>query len=398
MDRAAQLRSIVDWLIDPGSRELALEELVDALVGWLERAGCTFTRVQLGLRMPNPEVVAHAYRWRRGDRTRPAFFGYDTATDQEYQASPIAALVESREPYLRCSLERPFDEIPYALCRQLKKEGGTEYVLLRVPGARGLMSMISYVTDRPGGFTDHEVELFHRVIPALSVRVEVAAAYHTSDVLLRTYLGQNASKRVLHGAVRRGQGERIRAVIWMCDLRGFTSFVDQTPLDEVIETLDAYFECVADTVIEHGGEVMKFIGDAVLAIFPVDEDPERVCRLALAAAREAFARGGRLSAEREESGKPPVRFGVALHLGDVMYGNIGATGRLDFTVIGGAVNEASRLESLCKELGAPLLLSETFVREGAVMDAVSLGSRTLRGVSHPVEVFTLPELAPKVAA
>jgi adenylate cyclase len=384
---------ISHWLVDPETRSLSLEALLDALSGWLDEAGCSLLRVQLSFRTLHPEVAARAYRWLRGEKTREILFTYHfiASSGEEHEQSPIFALMREKKSVIRCSLEQPDSEIPFPLCREMKTQGGTDYYLMRLSGSNGFDSSISFVTDRKGGFGEDEIELFQSLVPSLSLRIELAAAYYANDSLLRTYLWHNASRRVREGMVRRGAGERIRAAIWMCDLRGFTAFVDRTTLEEVIETLDAYFECVADAVVEHGGEVLKFIGDAVLGIFPMDEGAQSACARALSAAEEAFARRDRLAMARREAGKSSIQFGIALHIGEVMYGNIGATGRLDFTVIGAAVNETSRLESLCKELGTNLILSESFVETGEVVQAVSLGRRALRGVSHDVELFTLPE-------
>jgi adenylate cyclase len=190
---------------------------------------------------------------------------------------------------------------------------------------------------------------------------------------------------VLQGAFRRGEGECIDAVIWVCDLRGFTTLVDGAPIHEVLPTLDRYFECVADPIAARGGEVLKFIGDAVLAIFVDATRPQQ----ALDAVTDSFAALDRLNAEQAASGRPSLSFGVALHVGAVTYGNIGGTGRLDFTVIGKAVNEVTRVESLCKTLGCRLLLTDAFARACGRADLRSLGRHPLRGVTEAPELFTL---------
>jgi adenylate cyclase len=204
--------------------------------------------------------------------------------------------------------------------------------------------------------------------------------------LLDVYLGHNAARRVLAGAFRRGGGETIRAAIWSCDLRGFTSMADRLPAAEVVATLDRYFETVCAPIAEGGGEVLKLIGDAVLAIFPISPaagDEAAACRRALAAAKGAIEGIRRWNEAREE----PIGVGVALHLGEVTYGNIGAQRRLDFTVIGAAVNEVCRVEPLCKELGRSLLVTDAFAAQVACRDLVALGTRALRGVAEPRALF-----------
>jgi adenylate cyclase len=218
---------------------------------------------------------------------------------------------------------------------------------------------------------------------------------HGLRSLLEVYLGKNAAQQVLTGSFRRGAGQLLSAAIWFCDLRGFTAFSDARPATEVVATLDRYFETVGGAVEAEGGEILKFIGDAMMAVFPVAEaGPGESCRKALAAASRALAGLEQLNADRSARGQDELRVGIALHLGDVMFGNIGARSRLDFTIIGHSVNEAARLESLSKELHVPLVLSGTFVRAAGMTDAKLLGMYQLRGVRAAQEVFTLASLAP----
>ena len=239
------------------------------------------------------------------------------------------------------------------------------------------------------------------MIPMLARLAEVHALRRTAKTVLQTYLGRQTGERVLEGLIHRGDGQEIHAVIWLCDLRGSTRLADTMPRQAFLDLLNEYFECMAGAVMSHDGEVLKFIGDALLAIFPIgaaSEHPETCSRhqrasvAALAAAREAMQRMDALNQARRDRGEPPLAFGIALHLGDVMYGNIGAPGRLDFTVIGPAANEAARLEAMCKTLGRPIIISSQFARV-LPEPLVSLGFHALRGVHEPNELFTLPEVA-----
>jgi adenylate cyclase len=259
---------------------------------------------------------------------------------------------------------------------------------MALPYANGEVGYISWATQAPGGFPDEAMELLSGLVPYLALRIELESAYHATEVLLEVYLGRNAGRRVAEGAFRRGGGEALEAVIWFSDLRGFTAMSDVTAPAEVVRTLDAYFDCVAGAVMDAGGEVLKFIGDAVLAIFPVGEDARAASRRALQALEAGFAALATLNAERAGRGEIPIDVGVALHIGQVMYGNIGARDRLDFTVISAAVNEACRLESMCKPLATALTMSEAFVTASGIDDAVDLGPRMLKGVRTPVRVFT----------
>ena len=231
------------------------------------------------------------------------------------------------------------------------------------------------------------------LLPFISQRLTHECSKQAARSLLRIYLGANAAERILAGQFRRATAQAIRAVIWYCDMRGFTALSDANPAAEVVKTLDAYFDCVASPIDDHGGEVLKFIGDAVLGIFPIeDAGPAEPCRRALAAVDDARANLARLNADRATRGEPALGLGIALHAGEVMYGNIGAKNRLDFTVIGAPVNEVCRVEALTRTLGVDVLLTQTFVRVAELTGARSLGRHTLKGVAQPQEVFLPPDV------
>jgi adenylate cyclase len=256
---------------------------------------------------------------------------------------------------------------------------------------------MTLATDRPGGFATGELQMIAEMLPVLARLMEVHALRRTAKTVLETYLGRLTGERVLNGLIHRGDGEDIHAVLWLCDLRGSTTLADKLPRRAFLELLNNYFECMAGAVLAHRGEVLKFIGDAMLAIFPIGaitDHPERcpeharACADAIAAAREAIRRMAELNLRRRERREQPLRFGIALHLGDVMFGNVGAPGRLDFTVIGPAVNEAARLEAMCKTLSQPLVISAEVARL-LPEPLVSLGAHALRGVRRRHELFTL---------
>ena len=206
--------------------------------------------------------------------------------------------------------------------------------------------------------------------------------------MLDTYVGQHAGKHILEGQITRGSGETIKAAIWLCDLRGFTAMAERQPRDRMIACLNDYFDRMATPVKHHGGEILKFIGDAMLAVFPLDED--RACERALAAATDARAAMRRWNAERQEQGDKALNFGIALHAGDVMYGNIGTADRLDFTIIGPAVNMTSRMERLCRRLDLDLLVSDSFAKMCASQASLrALGTHQLEDIVRPVELFTV---------
>jgi adenylate cyclase len=381
---------ITQWLVSPDRGNESPEDYFAGLCGQLQKAGLPLFFASTSIRTMNPEVAVKNLRWNKKTGMESFLRTHQGVRGMGFEKSPIAAAEREGSP-VRCQLEGPRDEIRFPICQELKDDGATDYVLHYFDWRRG-HGFMSFATDKAGGFSDEDLALLEAVAPAISVRNQVLSLDWCLVSLLQTYLGRNASDRVIGGNFQRGTGERIRAVIWMSDLRGFTRRVDNEPLDDVIEALDQYFSCLALPVMENGGEVLKFIGDAVLGIFPLDKGwPRGACSMALGAAETAFESMDRLNKERMSKNLSPMDFGLVLHVGEVMYGNIGTTGRLDFTVIGPAVNETSRIESLCKELGHPLLLTSEFAQLAERDDLVGLGQHALRGVSHKVSLYTLPE-------
>jgi adenylate cyclase len=307
-----------------------------------------------------------------------------------YVGSPAEELRAGTDR-IRCRLDGD-DADRYAVTRELRDGGMTDYLALALRFADGGRTWASWTTDAPGGFSEVHTARIESLAPLLAIQIELRSADHILRSLLEVYLGRNAATRVLAGRFRRGTGELSRCAIAFSDMRGFTSFADRRSPHEVVEMLDSFFEAVAGPIQEGGGEILKFIGDAVLAVFPIEgDDPADACRRAFAAAKSALEGVVELNRRRPS----PLDLGLALHLGEVMYGNIGSRERLDFTVIGAAVNEASRIESLCKEVGSSLLLSRAFVEGlGAPELVASAGSFTLKGVGRAIEVFTVRSLSP----
>jgi adenylate cyclase len=259
--------------------------------------------------------------------------------------------------------------------------GGTDYYAMPLAD----LSFLGLATDRPGGFTDAELTGFDQLRHLMTLHVLLAGERQAVQSLMTVYLGANAAQRVLAGAFRRGTGTPIPAAIWFCDMRGFTVLGDTLQASELVGVLDRYFEAIALPIEAQGGEILKFIGDAALAVFPIERSsPADACRRALTAGEEVLAAIGRIP----PVGTTKIGIGVAIHFGEVMYGNIGGHRRLDFTVIGAAVNEVCRVEGMCKQVGAELLLTapvaDILGREGLV----SLGVYALKGVAEPREIFT----------
>jgi len=272
----------------------------------------------------------------------------------------------------------------FPILEDLRKEGATDFVAAPLRFVNGEVHAATFATRRAGGFRDAELAALRRLLAPFTRMVEIYGNMQKARNILDAYLGRGAGAKVLAGQIKRGDGEDIDAVIWFCDLRDSATLADSMSRREFLALLNEYFECVLGPVLERQGEVLRFIGDAALAIFPVNGRPAEACAQALAAAQEAFARMDKLNKKRHS----PLRFGIGLHLGELTYGNVGTPSRIEFTVVGAAANEAARIESLCKQLGVDLLVSERVAR--ALPGAwKSLGSHTLRGVGDKMELFTL---------
>jgi adenylate cyclase len=351
----------------------------------LRAAGVDVARITTGVPILHPQIFSFSGLWELGKGTTERLYRSGPGFSATMSNSPIRIAYDGGGP-VRCDLSAPPVEGEFAILDELRRDGFTDYIVYAVPFADGSHKALSFATRRGSGFADGERALFESMIPAVAFNLEVQALRRTARTLLDTYVGQQSGGRVLEGQIKRGSGETIRAVIWLCDLRGFTSLSETLSRDLLIDLLNAYFGPMCNAVTGHGGEVLKFIGDAMLAIFPIGADAAKTCAAALVAAGRVGAALVGENERRHAAGLPRIDYGLALHLGDVMYGNIGSDTRLDFTVIGPAVNLTARIESLCRQLGRQLLLSSDFVRTGGI-DAQSLGSFSLKGVGADQEIF-----------
>ena len=284
-----------------------------------------------------------------------------------------------RESYSRLFLE------------ELQERGFRDYTMRPLIFSGDTRNAISIATDQPGGFSEAELAMLDATLPAFAAVAELRQLRRTARDLLNTYVGPNTGERIFSGAVKRGDGEIIHAVLWYCDLRGFTALAEKQPLAEVLSLLDAYFDAIAQPVVARGGEILKFMGDAMLVIFPCEQRAQAVCSacdLALDAAEEAVERVRALNDTHRPKDGTTIECGVAVHVGEVMYGNIGAADRLDFTVIGHAVNLVARLSKLCADLDRAILISDA-VAGMSRRELVSLGQHQLKGIGALQEVFTV---------
>ena len=378
------------WILAEGPTIDSDVELFDELCWRLVGDGVPLWRATLYMGTLHPLIRGVGARWTRELNVIEEFrILHGSEETDEYLKSPIRATIERGTPFRR----RLIEEVPgHPLLSKLRKNGATDYLALALNHTFQRFPVVTWSTDRPGGFGDAEIAALEEINPALAAIVDTRAVRRVSANLLDTYLGPQAGRRVLAGQIRRAEGERLRAVIMMTDLRGFTALSDQLSGDEVIELLDDYFDAIATPIEKRKGEVLKFMGDGMLAIFPAEDDDDFSASSvhALEAATEVLERLDTINQARRTTGRSELRTGIGLHLGEVIYGNVGAAGRLDFTVIGPAVNLASRIEDLTKRLLRPMLFSSAFARI-CPRPLVSLGFQPVRGLNDPEEVFGLPE-------
>ena len=396
------------WLADAGLRNLPLEELVDGFARRLAAAGVPVARIFVGMNAVHPMVLVRSLVWDRATGPATRFeFQHAEIERPIVQQSPFAGMLRAGTFERRLDLRQPppADEEP--VFDELRGLGMTDWLGKIFPfgelapraespraneGVGRLWLVCSLATDAAGGFDDAHLATLREVLPIFALAVKAVAMRAVGQGLLEAYLGADPASRVLAGTVQRGEVHEVEAVLFYADLRDFTALADTLPGRELIALLDDCFDCMVRPMGRRGGEVLKFLGDGLLAIFRTDDRRRAAtCASALAAASDALDLMDLLAARRREAGQPTPGLDIALHVGTVQYGNVGTDARLDFTVIGPAVNEAARIEVLCKELGHPLLVSQAFAE--AATDSrghlVSLGRHRLRGVREEAELFTL---------
>ena len=391
---------LVEWLMGEGWNIACPRKLIAGLGLQMIEAGIPVYRIRVNIRTLHPQFIGIVYGWQRDWEDVTEFTPTHAILEEErYLRSPYAAIFQGAGG-IRRRLDMPGVVLDFPVLEELRDEGATDYVAMPLVFSDGRINAITLASNRPGGFSTAELETTYGMLPVLERLMELHATRRTARTILETYLGLHTGQRVLDGQIRRGDGEDIHAVIWFSDMRGSTALADRMPRPDYLNLLNSYFECMAGAILDHGGEVLRFLGDAVLGIFPIattTSQPELcpehtgACAKSLRAAQDAMKRMDTLNRKRRDQGEPPLGYGIALHLGDLMYGNIGVTERLDFTAIGAAVNETARLEDMCKALHKPILISEELAR--LVPDKlVSLGVHGFRGVREPHEIFTLPNM------
>jgi adenylate cyclase len=365
-------------IVDPGG-------FLDGLASQLRAAGVDITRITTGVPILHPQLFSISGLWQLGKGPSERLYRAEATMSAHLRNSPILIVYEKGES-VRCRLDTPPTEGEFSILSDLRGDGITDYIVLPARFSDGSNKAVSLATTRAGGFDDDEIALFEAMMPAISLALEMQTLRRTARTLLDTYVGRQAGGRVLDGQIRRGMGETIRAAIWLCDLRDFTSLSETLPREALIDMLNEYFGPMCDAVESNGGEVLKFVGDAMLGIFPITGDPLAICNRVLNAARMAQTSLHAQNQVRGEAGLPLIDYGIALHIGDVLYGNIGSSTRLDFTVIGPAVNLTARIEGLTRQLGQQVLLSSDFARASGA-GVKPMGEFALKGVGEMQAIF-----------
>ncbi len=387
----------LDWLLSGDASAAGLCELMDGLMSRLVAAGFLFDRATFHIGTLHPQVLGFTANWnpKQGFCSELKVNVHIRETS-DFKLSPLRPVIDERTA-IRLNPQDPDTAMQFPMMAAFAADGITDYWAFPIPHARSFHSAMTVATRGRGGFKAGDLAALQALIPALALNLDLIALGRIAENVLTAYLGERSGGRVLAGEIRRGSGEMIDAVIWVSDMRDYTGLSDRLPGPDVIRVMNAYFEGLVEAVSNHGGEVLKFIGDGMLAIFPIGSTTS--ARDAAAAALSAARAGlGAIRALNGEAGDllaingdwRPLNTGIALHRGPVFYGNIGSADRLDFTATGPAVNLAARVEPLAKETGRRLLLTE---RVAELLDTPldPLGNFSFRGVAEPVEIYAASE-------
>ena len=381
-------RSVVDWLVTGARSAKESERAVAETCERLCACGIPLWQVDVFVRTLHPDITGRRFRWQAGNEV-----SISTATYDQPAAGVRNSFVEkvcSDGVVVRRQLFKDECRKEFPFLQQLHDEGATDLFATPLVFTEGDIHAALWTTRQPGGFTDEQIAAIEAVVDPFARVAEVRALRRTATNLLDTYCGTRSGKRILAGHIRRGHSEVINAAIWLSDMRGFTTLSDRLPAQTMIDLLNRYFDCQVPVILDNGGEVLNFMGDGLLAMFPIEhpEESTEVCNQALAAALETRTRV--LSLPNLNGTEKSVSFGLALHLGDVLYGNIGGGNRLDFTCIGPAVNLSARLEKIAAKLARTIVSSEEFASH-CTSSLVPLGQFAVRGFGQPKTVFGLPD-------
>jgi adenylate cyclase len=383
------VQPLLDWIFSEGRLIGDDSEFVLQFSRRLSDCCAPVERVLITILTLNPEIVAASNLWMKStDKVEYFEAERQVRETDRYIGSPLQSLFETGK-----RVRQQLDDLPedaHQAYTELANDGFTDYLALPVMFAEGLGAAMILCTQRRTGFSEHDIANFRVIRDYLTPVIEVHALRYLSKSLMNTYVGKRTGEKVLAGMIRRGDADIINAALWFSDLRNFTAMTENLPPQQVLELLNDYFEFVAAAVTARGGEILRFIGDAMLIVFPIEGNMCRqtACNAALDSAIDAQNTIASLNHRRRRHGLPEIEFGVGLNIGEVVYGNVGAPDRLDFTVMGPAVNRTARLESLTRENDCDILFSEQFAQ---LIDTPSeyLGLREMKGIEEPQAVYAL---------
>ncbi|HEX7790985.1 MAG TPA: adenylate/guanylate cyclase domain-containing protein [Afipia sp.] len=388
---ANSLESVIDWLTLGARSAQRPDQFVLETCERMVACGIPLWRVGVFARMLHPNMLGRNFIWRRDEGVTMGAMAHGEEETDLFLSSPLAIVFLQGEEVRRRLTTADAANVPFFA--EIRAEGATDYVAFPLHMSDGTVHALSLITQAPGGFTDTQLDDMRGMMPPLTRMVEIFLLRRTAAGLLDSYVGARAGARILAGQIRRGHTESMNAAIWLSDLRGFTPLSDRLPSEAVVDILNRYFDCQVPAILDHGGEVMKFMGDGLLAVFPIADkagDTEAVCRRVLDAARECRANIAAMTYDYESETLGNFRFGLALHIGKVLYGNIGGGDRLDFTCIGPAVNLAARIEKIAGRLNRTVLASTEFASH-VDADWTDLGLFSVAGFSAPERVYGLPD-------
>ncbi|WP_222858536.1 adenylate/guanylate cyclase domain-containing protein [Rhizobium mesosinicum] len=383
---------VLDWLVNDTRGERYIDNILVQLCERLSEAGVPVDRATIHIRTHHPQWLGARIMWENGlTEAEIKTFGYEIEQNDDYVGSPVKAINDGSSRYRQRLAEAKRDTLP-AVLRDLRDQGYVDYIAWPLEHTLGQRHVMTFATKRQRGFRQGHLLALKDILPVFSLVSEIRVKNRLARTLLETYVGPHASEQILAGATTRGSGVTLNAAIVICDLRDFTTISDVWPRDDVIELLNDYFDAMSEPITRHGGEILKFLGDGLLAIFPLSV-PDACMNLMLALA-EARDRMNVLNERISGRGLDVLRYGMGVHVGEVMYGNIGSRSRLDFTVIGPAVNVASRLEGMTKELGRSVLMSRAFIEIADCFELTEfMGSFPLKGIGEPIAVYALRDAA-----
>ena len=387
---------MVDWLAGGALSGARSEDVLAELCQRMVKCGVPLWRVAVFVTTLHPDVMGRRFLWQAesGVTTSEALF--EISETDDFRTSPFSTVYATRR-LLRRRLADSDCPIDFAILRGLRAKGATDYAAFPLLFTDGTIHVATWTTKHPGGFTLKQFADLESIIAPLARVAEIRALRRTAGNLIDTYVGHQTGERILAGKIRRGYVEAIRAAVWLSDMRGFTALSEQAPPQAVIDVLNRYFGGQVPAILDHGGEVLKFMGDGLLAIFPIagDNDAATVCRRTLSCALEVRTRIAELP--RKIENETAIRFGLALHVGEVMYGNIGGGNRLDFTCIGPAVNLAARLEKIAATLGETIVASSDFASH-CPRKFRRRGNFSVAGFVAPQTVFVLARATKRATA